>query len=483
MSYQILSSSLPDAYKVSVVIPVYNSEEFIAETLQSIFSQNLQPIEVITVDDGSTDKSEEILKDFATRYPNMAYIKQKNSGPGVARNTGIELAKGTTICFVDSDDLLPEAALETLYTTLIHHGADMVTGASISFNSKRTWYIQGHVNHGVYNPGSKTLITHPELLYSIGPCNKLFKSELIQEIRFPSGIKVTEDQPFVIEAYLKSNKIFSTDKVIYNYRRRESEQTTSLSQTVTTNALNVIRDIINSLKVSDPLWNKYITDQKIRAHLQAYYYNRILQSDLWPAIINFLRQSKENHNKVLVLNLVGQWIFTIDPSVMVNFKSMGSAKKMSALEKGIGARTINPIKSRIFIDRCWKLKTKALSLLKKFGVTPVLYPFFKFKKLEDKILFISSKVTHLNASEEELTALLNQQWPNHQIKVYLQKSKNISQFFSYLQDLATAKVVIADDYTFPYKLYKRRPEIKVMQKEDFLREFTLGSKRSFDDGL
>ena len=102
--------------KVSVVIPVYNMETYIEECLDSIFSQTLKEIEVLCIDDGSTDRSYEILKKYREKYKNLIVFRQQNQGAGIARNKGIQCANGEYICFMDPDDYYAqEQALELLY--------------------------------------------------------------------------------------------------------------------------------------------------------------------------------------------------------------------------------------------------------------------------------------------------------------------------------------------------------------------------------
>jgi len=102
---------------VSIIVPVYNSERYLEFTLQSIFSQDYQPIEVIVVDDGSTDGSTKIAKSFK----NIQYIYQKNQGPSAARNTGITVSQGDFISFLDSDDMWLPAKLSLQVSCLLNH--------------------------------------------------------------------------------------------------------------------------------------------------------------------------------------------------------------------------------------------------------------------------------------------------------------------------------------------------------------------------
>src|SRR5690242_10326526 len=106
MSYEIISRNDKTEYKVSVVVPVYNVEEYLLDTLTSLLNQTLDDVEIILIDDGSTDNSETIIRSFLEDHDSIVYVKQENAGPGQARNVGIELARGKYISFVDSDDLL-----------------------------------------------------------------------------------------------------------------------------------------------------------------------------------------------------------------------------------------------------------------------------------------------------------------------------------------------------------------------------------------
>src|SRR5690606_21293510 len=114
--------------KVSVIIPVYNADKFLARCLSSIISQTLKNIEIIVVDDGSTDTSRDILKKFADRDNRIVIIRQRNQGVSIARNAGLAIARGEYVGFVDSDDFVDPGYFESLYTTAIEKGADIVTG-------------------------------------------------------------------------------------------------------------------------------------------------------------------------------------------------------------------------------------------------------------------------------------------------------------------------------------------------------------------
>ena len=123
---------------ISVVIPVYNVENYLKECIESILNQTLQNIEIICVDDGSKDKSLDILKQYASQYKNITIISQHNKGAGIARNIGLRHASGKYILFFDSDDYMSPQTLEILYNKAENDNADIVIGKSRIYNQDST---------------------------------------------------------------------------------------------------------------------------------------------------------------------------------------------------------------------------------------------------------------------------------------------------------------------------------------------------------
>ncbi len=124
--------------KISIIIPVYNTDQFLPECLQSIISQDLTDIEIILVDDGSTDTCPEIIRSYTEQYRNIIALHQKNQGQGVARNLGLSVANGEYVTFVDSDDVVPGTAYTEMYSLAVENHSDMVVGIQQSFNEKRS---------------------------------------------------------------------------------------------------------------------------------------------------------------------------------------------------------------------------------------------------------------------------------------------------------------------------------------------------------
>ena len=117
MTYQIIQQSKKREPIISIITPTYNVEDFIEEQVSSLMNQTLEEIELILIDDGSTDRTLDILKKLAKDNPKITLVTQSNSGPAKARNTGLELFRGEYVYFVDADDIVPAYALEALSST------------------------------------------------------------------------------------------------------------------------------------------------------------------------------------------------------------------------------------------------------------------------------------------------------------------------------------------------------------------------------
>ena len=131
---------MPDL--ISIIVPVYNSEEYLKQCIDSILRQTYKNIEIILVNDGSQDKSEDICREYLDCDNRVVYVKQSNNGVSSARNQGIKKASGKYIAFVDSDDCLTEDAIEILYTAQTKCNADLVIAAYIRKYATNNTYRQ-----------------------------------------------------------------------------------------------------------------------------------------------------------------------------------------------------------------------------------------------------------------------------------------------------------------------------------------------------
>lgn len=204
--------------KVSVIVPVYNCKKYLETAIRSVIDQTVfSDAELILVDDGSTDGSEDICDKFASEYPNIFTVHQKNSGVSVARNTGMEAAKGEYISFLDSDDSYDESFIQTM---LEYSDNDLVC-CDYFIKSRDEKNVGKYFDDRVWYKKDFTFDFYRRTLrqefYSCW--NKLYKTSIIKEnrIKFAPGIKYAEDMTFVME-YLKFCESFRfVSATLYHY--------------------------------------------------------------------------------------------------------------------------------------------------------------------------------------------------------------------------------------------------------------------------
>ena len=222
--------------KVSVIIPVFNVEKYLKECIESISNQSLEDIEIICIDDGSTDNSLNILNDYADDDCRFKIILQDNLGPGAARNKGISIAEGKYIYFMDSDDILELNALEKLYNLSEDKKTDFIFFKLINFDDEtgqktnRYYYDMPYLKKSVgdsvfnYNDVKDVIFDLP-----VSVPAKFFNKKFVSDIKFPEGI-LFEDNIFFIEAIFKSDRLYFYDEYLYDRRIRKSSITNSFKE-------------------------------------------------------------------------------------------------------------------------------------------------------------------------------------------------------------------------------------------------------------
>ncbi|MEL7567681.1 MAG: glycosyltransferase family 2 protein [Dehalobacterium sp.] len=211
--------------KVSVIIPVYNSEQYLRQCLDSIVNQTLRDIEIITVDDGSTDNSLDILRDYEARDSRITVKTQNNRFAGAARNTGMEVARGEYLSFLDSDDFFERNMLKKAYEKCVSCDADVGLYKAKQYIEISNKFIKADwVLKKQYLPNNdpfsyRDIPGHIFQLSSSCPWNKLFKSEFIHssELAFQETHSAN-DVSFVYMACLLARRITVIDKYLVNYR-------------------------------------------------------------------------------------------------------------------------------------------------------------------------------------------------------------------------------------------------------------------------
>ena len=209
--------------KVSIIIPVYMMEKYIGECLESILKQTLKEIEIIIINDGSTDASLTIIEEFARKDSRIKVLNQNNCGAGVSRNIGIKMAKGEFVCFLDADDVYPDAdVLECLYICAKIYKVDICGGEFSYFDSNSKIFKQDFDKSvDGYLFDRPKLIAYSEYQFDYGYHRFLYKREKLIEknIYFPN-LSRFQDPPFFINAMLSANTFYAINKNVYGYRTR-----------------------------------------------------------------------------------------------------------------------------------------------------------------------------------------------------------------------------------------------------------------------
>lgn len=212
--------------KISVIIPVYNVEDYLTECLDSVINQTFDDIEIICVDDGSTDNSSEILKKYEENDKRLRIITQENKGLSGARNTGLENANGKYIYFLDSDDYIEQNTLKEIYEISEKNNLDMLFFKIICFyDETKENFTTPYFEMNFLNDFKNKIFNYKEIgadVYNLAVTmqSSFFNAELISNLRFPEGL-IFEDNPFFIEAILKSNRAYFYDKYLCNKRERK----------------------------------------------------------------------------------------------------------------------------------------------------------------------------------------------------------------------------------------------------------------------
>ena len=218
---------LDNLYKISVVIPVYNSENYISQCLDSIINQSLKDIEIICINDGSTDNSLNILDEYASKDNRIKVITQVNTGNGAgsARNKGLDVAKGEYVSFIDSDDYIDENYLQRMYDTAKEYDTDVACSGVIKENENecKTQLMFNEIKISD-NPDDNLKVS--KSLPFPYPWNKIYKREFIVSygIKFEENIYF-EDLIFTPLVITKAEKLISVPDVFYHYIERPNSVT------------------------------------------------------------------------------------------------------------------------------------------------------------------------------------------------------------------------------------------------------------------
>lgn len=239
--------------KISVIIPIYNVEQFLPLCLESVINQTYQNLEIILVNDGSTDSCPQICNDYASRDSLIKVVHQKNGGLSAARNAGLQIATGEFISFVDSDDLLSLDFYHILLNTLLENDADIVECEFQKFVNENQIICSKKESENLMHvfEGEKII----EALFK-GPLhvmvwNKIYKLKLVRGMLFPLN-RISEDVFWTYKVYGEATKTVKIDKELYFYRHRENSIMATKYSIKRLDSLDAYEEKIDYLKEKFP---------------------------------------------------------------------------------------------------------------------------------------------------------------------------------------------------------------------------------------
>lgn len=257
--------------KISVIVPVYNVEAYLERCVESILQQTYAHFELILINDGSTDSSGQICDHLASQYENIKVYHIENAGVSNARNMGIQLATGSWVTFIDSDDFVTQDYLATL--------ASAVEGLNVGFVIAPLHHIKNGVVTDLPPHSGKTELwsteeTMKELLMttrtSFFPVAKLFKRDLLADDKFNTNYHLAEDALFLTELLLKTRcSCVFIDKPVYYYDHREGSATTSVNRHVF-DTIEVYKQIIAQVSQAFPNLKYELINRECWSYITVY---------------------------------------------------------------------------------------------------------------------------------------------------------------------------------------------------------------------
>jgi len=257
--------------KISVIVPVYNVEAYLERCVESILQQTYAHFELILINDGSTDSSGQICDHLASQYENIKVYHIENAGVSNARNMGIQLATGSWVTFIDSDDFVTQDYLATL--------ASAVEGVNVGFVIAPLHHIKNGIVTDLPSYSGKTELwsteeTMKELLMttrtSFFPVAKLFKRDLLADEKFNTNYHLAEDALFLTELLLKTRcSCVFIDKPVYYYDHREGSATTSVNRHVF-DTIEVYKQIIAQVSQAFPNLKYELINRECWSYITVY---------------------------------------------------------------------------------------------------------------------------------------------------------------------------------------------------------------------
>ena len=298
--------------KISIIVPVYNVEHYLHRCINSILNQTFKDYELILVNDGSTDLSSKICNDYAQNNKKIKVIHQDNGGAASARNSGMEIALGDYIAFVDGDDFIHTKMYEDLYNVAKENDSDIVVCDFIKIKEDMDYKTEGKLlNNNIFNYSNLEAL---EKLYSstdqvgnnltmVLPVNKIYKKNLFNTIKFVEG-KICEDEFMAHRILYESKKISYIPKILYFYVQRSNSVMNSPYSIKRLDKVYALKDRVEFFKEIN---QRKLLNLAIRSFIDSYFWNYYKVKIEIPYAIQTIRKLSLKGNN-LIFTLVNPMI-------------------------------------------------------------------------------------------------------------------------------------------------------------------------------
>lgn len=308
---------------VSVVIPVYNVENFVANALESVCAQTYKNIEIICVDDGSKDNSLSILNFHSEKDNRIKVISQENGGVSSARNNGIRNAKGEYICFLDSDDFMHPQCIELQLKAILETGAQVAfcKFKNVSENSQPANFKVLKQNSFRFSKQPLADFIFKREKIDSSSCNKLYLRTIVAENPFKLGVSRGEDEIFVLNLLSKINKIAINPQVLLFYRNRGGSLTKqNISENYLFDHYLAFISMSEILLRETSLKQTGLSVQQIKKHIAKKIYKRM--------VVHVLRKNNNENNTDKLIRASGEYINKLIASNVLDVKALPISRQI-----------------------------------------------------------------------------------------------------------------------------------------------------------
>lgn len=304
---------------ISVIIPVYNNEKYLKDCLNSVLAQTYMKLQVIVVDDGSTDKSGMILDQYTLEDSRVEVFHNQNQGVSAARNFGLKRAVGEFITFVDSDDLLEPNMYENLMNQFFKNDVDIVHCGYKKIKLDGTSIlVQGTNKIYEFNRTEGMLHFIKGDMFTGALWNKMYKSYILKNIYFDESIKINEDVLFNFYAFQRAKKTIFVDKTFYHYYERENASTKRTPNLKRTSDCRAVAEAIYNASIGE--------DYEVVARLK---YIMSLMNQYRAMLYDSIKQTKSERKKLKrLINELLKQDTNIGKKYIINYRMMDKFPKI-----------------------------------------------------------------------------------------------------------------------------------------------------------